>query len=306
MENNKGPLISIALCTYNGQLYLKEQLDSLLYQTYPNLEIIIVDDCSTDKTAAIIKEYEKAHSRIQVYLNEHNLGYTKNFEKALNLCRGEYIALCDQDDIWDKDKISKLYQNIGDALLIYHDSELIDGSGKSLNTYFSDRVKFYKGSEIGPLLLLNCVSAHAMMVHRSVIRDAGEFPEKLFHDWWLALAALAKGRITFVKEPLVFYRQHASNATDFFGKGPKKTSTVLYQQTQHRLKAFASAPFLSVQQKQEIEQLIQYYQLRENARFSIRLFMYLALHLSLFDLLYKSTTSKLNVARKESRGIKYE
>src|SRR5258708_3925751 len=99
-------LVSIALCTYNGEAYLKEQLDSLIDQTYPNCEIIIVDDCSKDGTVDILKQYANEYTQIKLYINTENLGYTKNFEKAIVLCNGEYIALCDQDDIWDKNKIS--------------------------------------------------------------------------------------------------------------------------------------------------------------------------------------------------------
>ena len=113
-------LVSIALCTYNGEAYLKEQLDSLIDQTYPNCEIIIVDDCSKDGTVDILKQYANEYPQIKLYINSENLGYTKNFEKAINLCNGEYIALCDQDDIWDKNKISIMIHRIGDNILIYY------------------------------------------------------------------------------------------------------------------------------------------------------------------------------------------
>ena len=117
----KVPLISIALCTYNGEKYLREQLDTLVDQTYKNLEIIIVDDCSTDSTMQILEEYAEQYINIKVYQNKKNLGYIKNFEKALSLCLGEYIAMSDQDDSWALNKIEYLVGLIKDNQLIYED-----------------------------------------------------------------------------------------------------------------------------------------------------------------------------------------
>ena len=93
------PLISIAIATYNGEKYLEEQLDSIYAQTYKNIEVIVTDDCSSDKTVEILKKYYKSHG-LKYVINETNLGFVKNFEKAISLCRGDYIALSDQDDIW--------------------------------------------------------------------------------------------------------------------------------------------------------------------------------------------------------------
>src|ERR1700743_1857825 len=98
-------LVSIALCTYNGAAYIEEQLDTLVNQSYPNCEIIVVDDCSKDNTVKILSEYADKYPQVRIHINEKNLGYTRNFEKAIRLCKGEYIALCDQDDIWDPQKI---------------------------------------------------------------------------------------------------------------------------------------------------------------------------------------------------------
>ena len=93
-------MISIAMATYNGEKFLRYMLDSILSQTYQDIELIICDDNSSDSTCLILKEYEKNNSRIKLYFNESNLGFIKNFEKAISLCSGDYIALSDQDDIW--------------------------------------------------------------------------------------------------------------------------------------------------------------------------------------------------------------
>ena len=102
----RDPLISIALCTYNGERFVREQLDSLVNQTYKNIEIIAVDDHSSDQTFAILENYKSKFKNIRTFQNNANLGFRKNFEKALRECTGEYIALSDQDDVWRLDKIA--------------------------------------------------------------------------------------------------------------------------------------------------------------------------------------------------------
>ena len=89
---NHKALVSIALCTYNGGAYLGEQLDSIVNQSYSPLELIAVDDCSTDNTLDILKEYAAKYPFIKVFVNPENLGYIRNFEKALQLCNGDFIA----------------------------------------------------------------------------------------------------------------------------------------------------------------------------------------------------------------------
>ena len=114
MKNNesniieRSPLVSIALCTYNGEVFLQEQLNSLLNQTYTTIEIIAVDDASTDSTRSILEKKASTDSRLKVFINEKNIGYNKNFEKAISLCSGDFIAISDQDDIWEAEKIGKM------------------------------------------------------------------------------------------------------------------------------------------------------------------------------------------------------
>ena len=102
------PVISIVMATYNGGLYLEQQMESIVVQTYPNIEIIIVDDCSTDNTIEILQMFQQKYSNIKLFNNAANLGYIKNFEKGCSLASGEYIALCDQDDYWHPDKLKKM------------------------------------------------------------------------------------------------------------------------------------------------------------------------------------------------------
>src|SRR6476469_4151602 len=115
-------LVSIALATYNGEKYLQFLLDSLLAQTYHYLEIIAVDDRSTDKTVELLRQYSLLYPHIKVYVNESNLGFIKNFEKAVSLCNGEYIAMCDQDDYWLPENIMRKVEEIGEYPGVYCDS----------------------------------------------------------------------------------------------------------------------------------------------------------------------------------------
>src|SRR5277367_1671319 len=114
------PLVSIALCTYNGAKYLAQQLDTLVDQTYLHIEIIVVDDCSTDETFVILKVYASKYPQFKLYQNKKNLGFTANFERAVTLCNGELIALCDQDDLWHAEKIELQVNAIADNVFIYH------------------------------------------------------------------------------------------------------------------------------------------------------------------------------------------
>ena len=117
---NEFPLVSVVLGTYNGEVYLQEQLRSVLAQTYPALEIIAIDDGSSDRTVDILREFAARDPRIRVVVNERNLGFIRNFEKGCRLAAGKFIALCDQDDYWFPEKITKMVERhrpLSDGLL---------------------------------------------------------------------------------------------------------------------------------------------------------------------------------------------
>lgn len=124
--------VSVAMCTYNGAKYIREQIDSILGQTVQDIELIVCDDCSSDETLSVLHEYANHDPRIRIYQNEQNLGYKQNFAKALSLCTGEYIALSDQDDIWMPDHIEVLLAILGNRSLAVGNSLLVDESGQSL------------------------------------------------------------------------------------------------------------------------------------------------------------------------------
>jgi len=211
---NDKALVSIALCTYNGETYLREQLESIVNQSYPAIELIAVDDCSSDNTLNVLQEYAAKYPFIKVYVNPENLGYIRNFEKALGLCNGDFIALSDQDDIWDLKKIEKQVKAIGDHLLIYHDSEFVDQNGQSLHRKMSDLMNLYRGDQPEAFLFFNCISGHSVLMKKRLRDELLPFPNAYFHDWWMGYVAANLGSIDFIEECLVKYRQHQKADTN--------------------------------------------------------------------------------------------
>ncbi|MDY0005784.1 MAG: glycosyltransferase family 2 protein [Spongiibacteraceae bacterium] len=206
------PLVSIALCTYNGERYLAEQLESLLHQTHTNLDIRVFDDGSSDGTLAVLQTYAARDPRIAIHTNVENLGYIRNFELALQACPGEFIAMCDQDDIWHPEKIETLLAEIGDKLLIYSEVELMDQHGTPTSGRFP-QVTRLEGHCALSLLLDNCVTGHACLLRRDLLAQALPFPEGIIaHDQWLAIVAAAQGGLKASGHVLSRYRQHAQNA----------------------------------------------------------------------------------------------
>jgi glycosyltransferase involved in cell wall biosynthesis len=207
-------LVSLVLCTYNGSRFLAEQLDSLLAQTYPHVEIIAVDDASTDDTVAVLERYAARDARIRVVANPANLGFARNFERALSLTRGAFIAPCDQDDIWLPDKIEALLGAIEGHSMAYCDSTLVDERAAPMGHRLSQVVPMRSLDDPLPLAFGNCVSGHAMLFRRSLLKHALPMPPGFFHDWWLATVAAATAGICFCDRSLVLYRQHGGNVTD--------------------------------------------------------------------------------------------
>jgi glycosyltransferase involved in cell wall biosynthesis len=212
MSSKQTPLVSIAMCTYNGEKYLREQLDSLINQDYKNYELIIVDDCSTDSTFSILKEYAEKYSYIELHLNTTNLGFKRNFEKALSLVKGEFIALCDQDDIWFPNKVSTCLKHISNHSLAYCAVELIDKKGQKLDEEFPS-VNLLEGKCHLSLLFGNCVTGHASMIRKSLLRHALPIPPGInLHDHWVAFVAASLQGIKKIPKPLSLYRKHDKNA----------------------------------------------------------------------------------------------
>ena len=236
--------IGILLATFNGERFLEAQLDSLLSQTHENILIIIRDDQSTDGTCSILRSYEGEYpDKIKVLnVDQVTLGASGNFSVliayAINLqieLKLDYFAFCDQDDIWDSKKLEKQLVSMislesesttkkGLPFLIHCDLEVVNEKAERI----SDSLICYQGLEISKnnfssLLTSNLVTGCTAMFNPTLARLAVPIPkEAVMHDWWIAIVASAFGKIGFVDEALVKYRQHAVNTIGAKRKPSKK------------------------------------------------------------------------------------
>jgi glycosyltransferase involved in cell wall biosynthesis len=213
------PLVSVVIATYNGEQFLAKQLDSIVNQTYSNIEVIVVDDRSTDGTAMLVNTYVEKYANVRLVVNEQNLGYVKNFEKGFLFASGDFIAPCDQDDIWDLHKLEVLVKNIGDEIMIYSDSSFIDSNGNLLGKRMSDVRRQIGYSDCLMYTIGAWAPGHAMLFKSSLIESAIPFPKEVSHDLWLGFVATFKSPIKYLQEPLVYYRQHDNNVFGGLKKG---------------------------------------------------------------------------------------
>lgn len=218
------PLVSVALATYNGQQYLREQLDSIYNQTYKNLEVVVCDDHSEDDTVKILEEYRQRFGLIYC-VNETRLGFVKNFEKSILRCRGDYIALCDQDDVWEPKKIETLLQYINEKPLICSDLILVDKDKNLIDNslYNHTGLQFHNNNQFYYMVHSNFVVGCTILFKRELKNIILPFPEGTpYHDWWIALVASANNCIEFCNKPLVYYRYHGNN----YSQTGKKTLVI--------------------------------------------------------------------------------
>ena len=238
---NKNPTVAVVVATYNGATYLRQQLESIVQQTYKPSQIIIIDDSSVDDTITIANAFAAAHPEVMVVQNETRLGYIKNFEKGMLLANASYVALSDQDDIWMPHKLETLLANIGDQMLAYSDSELIDADGQLLNQKMSS-IKNQLAYHTPIMYAIGAwAPGHAMLFKKELIDKAAPFPTLVTHDFWLGFVATCYSRVVYVNEPLVHYRQHAQNA---IGADTTKNKTASFTLAQKKQKARARMELL--------------------------------------------------------------
>lgn len=206
---------SIAMATYNGEKFIKEQLDSFAWQAQLPDELVISDDCSTDGTVAICERFAaNAPFPVVIHRNEQNLGYTRNFEKALEKCTNEIVFLSDQDDVWYPEKIAwicKQFRNMPEINLIIHDLEYCD---IELNRTGQQKIKRIQSTS-DPYQ--NYVTGMATAVRQNFLSCCLPFPNNIdqfsTYDNWLHGCAIVTSSKTVMKKVLADYRRHASNAT---------------------------------------------------------------------------------------------
>ena len=221
MSTQEPQRISVALCTYNGEHFIQQQLDSIARQTRLPYELVICDDRSTDRTLEIIANFvAQVPFPVSVHVNPEQLGSTRNFDKAMRLCRGEYIALCDQDDRWRSDKLSRLGELLdrdptlgvvfSDASLI-NDASAIVGASLWKAFHFGGREQMAFQRRPGDLMMRhNVVTGATVLLRRSLLDHFAEVPRSWVHDAWLVWMGIFWMKVLAVDEPLTEYRLHAS------------------------------------------------------------------------------------------------
>ncbi len=218
------PKISVALCTYNGEKFIEQQLTSIFEQNFAVHEIIICDDCSTDNTINLINAISKKHPGIiQLHINETTLRIVKNFEKAISLTTGDYIFLCDQDDLWRRDKVKKIISAFEDnpgIEGIFTNAILINDDGQEfcdltlwqlamfsykMVTRFEEFWKTFQTTQ-------NMVTGAAFCFCKSIKGAIFPFPIStfFFHDEWIALHLAARKTLFCMEETLTYYRIHTN------------------------------------------------------------------------------------------------
>lgn len=217
------PLVTIVMATYNPRMdWLKEQLASLESQTYRPLELVVLDDCSSKADLNEIQDcVEDCIKSIpyRIMRNEENLGSNKTFEKLTLLASGEYIAYCDQDDVWHEDKIETCFEELVKAsgVMAFSDMIIINGKGEKTAdsiTKVRRHHKFYSGTGLSRILLFsNFVTGCTTLVKTAKAKEAIPFCPHMVHDHWLALFCSVDERLVFIQKPLIDYRIHESNQT---------------------------------------------------------------------------------------------
>lgn len=217
--------ISVCIATYNGARYIEEQILSVLNQLDENDEIIVSDDNSTDNTVKLIEQIKD--KRIKIYFNEINQNNTikpiykatKNFENSLIQAEGDIIFLCDQDDIWEPNKVAyslNILENAKSILLVHNAIIFDEIKGEKENTYFTT-VK--SGDGVFKNIFRNTYLGCCMVFKKELLQYAIPFPKNLHaHDMWLGIIAEIYGSSVFIDKTLIKYRRHSSNVTMSSGR----------------------------------------------------------------------------------------
>lgn len=222
--------ISVALCTYNGARFIREQVRSICLQTRPPMEIVLSDDASSDGCVELARrtvdecaaERPRQAVALRVLQNATALRVTKNFEQAVRACDGELVALSDQDDVWRPERLERMaaeFERRTDLLLLHTDARLVAGDREDLgqSLFHALEVKpfelgwIHDGKAFDVFLRRNLVTGATTVFRRSLLDYAVPFPVQWLHDEWLAIIAAAVGRVDLLEDELIEYRQHESN-----------------------------------------------------------------------------------------------
>jgi glycosyltransferase involved in cell wall biosynthesis len=249
--------VQIVLATYNGARFLPAQLDSILAQQDYFSEILVCDDGSTDTTLDVIAQYVSRYpGKIRVVPKKPGQrGAAANFSNLLECSTADYVLLCDQDDVWDEDKIQsltarmdelELQHGAGKPLLLHSDLRVVDEQLRQISASLFEYQNLDKNlSSLAGCLCQNSVTGCTVIVNRALIRLALPVaPQAVMHDWWLALVAAAFGRVEFLDRPFIRYRQHASNTLGAKGWGIRRIAQTVPKAFSRQKAADALRPII--------------------------------------------------------------
>jgi glycosyltransferase involved in cell wall biosynthesis len=270
------PLVSVVMCTYNGEKFLRPQIGSVLSQTYVNLELVIVDDASSDNTVQILEEYSRKDSRVKYVVNEKNLGYNKNFEKAILLAPGDYIATCDQDDIWDASKIETMMNEWPEGSLFVYSL-----SGSFTADDFENRtgapgVYYSAIDDVHKLVFNSPVHGHACMFKKELVNRCLPFPSDIFYDWWISMHAASTGIIGCIPKTLTWHRAHDKNSSRTLTsiKDKQERENQLRKKSVYFLETFFERPVARDKEKESLLQYAAILKTMDGKKFSSAMFRY--------------------------------
>lgn len=224
-QENPQAIIDILLPTYNGEAFIREQLDSLLNQTFEAWHLYISDDGSSDGTKEIVQEYATKDPRIEVVLDKVTFGSSAHhFMALLSQSTSPYTMFCDQDDVWNKDKVALTLERMqciertvgtDTPIVVFTDAEVVDEQLSTIHPSFAQYTKRNPHrTSVSCLVVQNVIMGCTAMVNQSLRSMASLTPSDAFiimHDWWLALLASAAGEVSYIDQATLRYRQHGKN-----------------------------------------------------------------------------------------------
>lgn len=215
-------MIDILLPTYNGSKYIRQQIDSILSQTYKDWRLLIRDDGSKDDTLDIVKKYRNYYPEKFIIIedNKGNQGTSGSNDLLLKRVTSEYFMYCDQDDLWEPNKIEESMQVMqrlekeycGKPILVCSDACCIDENNQFLYGSFFENQKFIDTTDnFYKMLALNIVQGSTALMNYKVKDTIKFIPKGLYHDWWSAVNVAYFGKVAYIHKPLLRYRQHSKN-----------------------------------------------------------------------------------------------
>jgi glycosyltransferase involved in cell wall biosynthesis len=251
------------MTAYNGEKYIGEQIDSILSSSYQDFELFICDDGSTDRTMSILQTYEKQNpDKLHIVQNTQNLGVTLNFLTALSGTTMDYVMFCDQDDVWKPNKIAitlkrmrhmeaQIGKNV--PLAVFTDANIVDQNLNIINnSFFSSNHLNPRKTDLPHILMENKLIGCTVMMNaalRKVLQSSSLPAKAKYHDWWIALIAASFGKIGYLNECTLLYRQHESNVVggaDFYTYVKRRLSAFNDQKEAIRILIRQAEEFLAL------------------------------------------------------------